>query len=260
MSSLSWYFTGTSGNSAHARKTVRVAKRAINPDGTKVELRKSHRFPVAIPIEASWRGPDGIAVTEEAIAKQVNANGGFLEMANFPDLGTRVTLTNFLSAETVEARVLATPDTRSGVSSGMIVELVIPSESFWGVDLQVKKTAVEMRKLETSLRSQGIDLRLLKEFRDAVDYVRTAATVAHQLRELQLHGREETEALALMSEERVRRAASLCLAIVTDLDEERVNSETKGLDELYFSLEQACDRLRILLNRHEPARRVNSRP
>ena len=105
----------------------------------------------------------------QAIAKQVNANGGFLEMTIYPPVGSRITLTNFLSAETAEARVLATPSSREGVSHGIIVELIKPSDSFWGVNLQVKKTSVELQKLEKSLQAEGIDFRLLNEFRDTVD-------------------------------------------------------------------------------------------
>jgi hypothetical protein len=100
---------------------LRVTRRSTNPDGTKVELRRSRRFPVAVPVEASWQTPDGTPVKQDAIARQVNVRGGFLEMANHPELGSRITLTNFLSAETLDARVLATPNTRAGVSNGIII-------------------------------------------------------------------------------------------------------------------------------------------
>jgi len=72
-----------------------------------------------------------------------------------PEVGNRITLTNFLSAETAEARVLATPHSREGVSHGIVVELIISSESFWGVNLQVKKASVELQKLEDSLRRRA---------------------------------------------------------------------------------------------------------
>lgn len=238
---------------------MRVTRRATNPDGTKVELRKSSRFPVAVPIEASWQTSDGRASKQEAIARQVNIRGGFLEMANYPELGTRITLTNFLSAETVDARVLATPNTRAGVSNGIVIELVAPSDTFWGVDLQVKKTAVELRKLETSLRNQGIDLRLLKEFRDAVDYIRTAATVAQQLRERQLQGRGDDEVLALIAAERARRATNLCLEVASDMDAAKSSKEPKVMSEAYRGLQQACDRLRQLRKRQEADRHDSDR-
>ena len=236
-----------------------MAKRATGPDGSKVERRKTQRFPVTVPMEASWRGSDGMAVKEQAIAKQVNANGGLLEMANYPEVGSRITLTNFLSAETAEARVLATPSSREGVSHGIIVELIVPNESFWGVNLQVKKTGVELQKLEKSLQSEGIDLRLLNEFRDAVDYVRTAAVIVQQLRERQMHGRDDDDLASLIIAERIRRTTNLCLEVITDLDAGKVSNGTKGVDELYRSLEQACDRLRHLLKSREPDRYLTTR-
>jgi hypothetical protein len=236
-----------------------MARRGTSPDGSKVERRKARRFPVIVPIEVSGRGPDGMAIKEQAIARQVNANGGQLEMSTYPDVGSRITLTNFLSAEAADARVLATPQSREGVSHGIVVELIVPSESFWGVNLQVKKASVELQKLEDSLRSEGIDLRLLNEFRDAVDYIRTAAVVVQQLREQQMHGRDDGEVVLLLTAERIRRATNLCLEVVTDVDAGRVTPDTKGADELYRSLEQACDRLRHLLKSREPGRYLTTR-
>jgi len=236
-----------------------MARRGTSPDGSKAERRKAQRFPVTVPIEVSWRSPEGTAMKEQAIARQVNVNGGQLEMSNYPDVGSRITLTNSLSAEATEARVLATPFSREGVSHGIIVELITPSESFWGVNLQVKKASVELQKLEESLRLEGIDLRVLNEFRDAVDYIRTAAVVVQQLREQQMHGRDDGEISLLLTAERIRRATNLCLEVVTDMDAGRVSADSKGVDELYRALEQASDRLRHLLKSREPDRYLTTR-
>src|SRR3984957_11423975 len=97
-------------------------------------------------------------------------------MNNYPENGSRVTLTNFLSAETVEARVLSTPYSREGDSQGIVVELVVPSDQFWGVSLPGKKTAMELHSLEQALQAEVIDLRLLGEFRDAAEFVRPVST------------------------------------------------------------------------------------
>jgi hypothetical protein len=236
-----------------------MARRGTSPDGSKSERRKSARFLVTVPIEASWKGPDGTAFKAQAIARQVNANGGLLEMANYPEVGSRITLTNFLSAESSEARVLATPYSREGVSNGIIVELIVPNENFWGVNLQVKKTSVELHKLEKSLRSEGIDMRLLSEYRDTVDYIRTAALAVQQLRESQLRGREDTEIISVLVAERVRRATNICLEIRADIDAARLTNDTKGVEDLYRAMEQACDGLKHLLKSLEPDRYVTTR-
>lgn len=233
--------------------------RGTTPDGSKVERRKSYRFLVAVPIEASWRNSEDVPVLVQAVARQVNANGGFLEMTIYPTVGSRITLTNFLSAETAEARVLATPSSREGVSHGIIVELITPSESFWGVNLQVKKTSVELQKLEKSLQAEGIDFRLLNEFRDTVDSLRTTALAVQQLREFQLKGQDAAEIISMLVADRVRRATNLCHELVADVDAGKMSRENKEVDELYAALELACDRLRHHLKSRNPDRYVTSR-
>ena len=241
------------------RKSPIMTGRGTTPDGSKLERRKSNRFLVTVPIEASWREPEGVPVHVQAVARQVNANGGYLEMAQYPSVGSRITLTNFLSAETAEARVLATPNSREGVSHGIVVELITPSESFWGVNLQVKKTSVELQKLEKSLQSEGIDFRLLNEFRDTVDTLRTTALAVQQLREFQLKGRDAGEVVSMLVADRIRRATNLCYELVADIDAGKVSSETKAVDELYHSVEKACDRLRHLLKSRQSDRYVTTR-
>jgi hypothetical protein len=241
------------------RKSAIMTGRETSPDGSKAERRKSYRFLVAVPIEATWRNSEGVPVLIQAVAKQVNANGGFLEMTLYPSVGSRITLTNFLSAESAEARVLATPNSREGVSHGIVVELITPSESFWGVNLQVKKTSVELQKLEKSLQAEGIDFRMLSEFRDTVDSLRTTALAVQQLREFQLKGRDAGEIVSMLVADRVRRATNLCHELVADIDAGKLSSETKEVDELYDCLELACDRLRHLLKSRRPDRFVTTR-
>jgi hypothetical protein len=193
---------------------------------------------VVVPIEVTWRGADGIEVKEEAAARQVNANGGFLKMSVYPDAGSRVTLTNFLSARTADARVIAEPNAREGVASGIVVELISPDESFWGVDLQVKKTIVELENLEKALKREEMDLRLVKEYRDAVDLIRKAAQTLEQLREHQFRELDNSDLLSTLAADRIRRAISLCRDVATDLHTGRVKNQSQDVDELQRALEQ----------------------
>jgi hypothetical protein len=203
-------------------------------------------------LEVSWRGPDNEVVKQEATARHVNLNGGLLEMMQQPEMGSRVTIANLISAETAEARVLATPNTREGVAHGIAIELIVPSETFWGVDLQVKKASIELQKLETSLRDSGIDLRLLKEYRDAVEYVRTVSGSVKQLRECQLQECSDSEVVLSLCADRIHRATALLVELVADLDAGRISAETKGTEEFYHSIEQNLNRLKRLLNQSEP--------
>jgi len=219
-------------------------KRPMSADGSSVERRKSRRFPVVVPIEVGWRGADNVAVKQDAVARQVNANGGFLKMSVYPELGTRVMLTNFVSAQTADARVIAAPHAREGVANGVIVEFIVPNEKFWGVDLQVKKTIVELRNLEKALQCEDMDLRLVKEYRDAVDYMRTAAGTLEQLREHQFRNMDYSELLSTLATDRVRRTIALCLGVVADLDTGRLKNASKDVDELYQALGHVHEHLR----------------
>jgi hypothetical protein len=204
----------------------------MTADGTNAERRKTRRFPVVVPIEVSWRGKDGISVKEDAVARQVNANGGFVKMSSYPELGSRVTLANFLSAQTAEARVLAAPDSRPGVANGIVVELITPNESFWGVDLQVNKTIIELQSLETALKSEDIDVHLMREYRSAVDNIRTITETLQQLRKGQSQGAESDELLSVLATDRIRRVSNLCREVIADVDAGHIKKESKTADEL----------------------------
>jgi hypothetical protein len=217
----------------------------MNADGSTVERRKGYRFPVVVPIEVSWRGVDGIAVKEDAVARQVNANGGFLKMANYPEVGNRVTLANFLSAQTAEARVLASPYAREGVANGIVVELIVPNEIFWGVDLQVKKTIVELQNLAQALQCDDMNLRLVKEYREAVDCIRTAALTLQQLRECQLRGLNDDGQLSALASGRIRRTINLCLEVIEDLDAGRLTDDSEGVEQLCRVIEHVHDRAKV---------------
>jgi hypothetical protein len=211
---------------------VTIKKRPLTADGTNAERRKTRRFPVVVPIEVSWRGKDGISVKEDAVARQVNANGGFVKMSSYPELGSRVTLANFLSAQTAEARVLAAPDSRPGVADGIVVELITPNESFWGVDLQVNKTIIELQSLETALKSEDIDVHLMREYRSAVENIRTITETLQQLRKGQSQGAESDELLSVLAADRIRRMSNLCREVIADVDAGHIKKESKPADEL----------------------------
>lgn len=219
-------------------------KRPISSDGSNIERRKSRRFPVVVPIEVSWQGADGAAFKEDAVARQVNANGGFLKMAVYPDLGRRVTLTNFLAARAAEARVLAAPQDREGVANGIIVELISPNESFWGVELQARKTIAEVENLEKALQYEDMDLQFVKEYRDSVDCIRNAAGTLQKIRESRFRDEiDQKDLLAALAIDRIRRATSICMDVAADIDAGRAKSELRELEDLYRALEHLHEQL-----------------
>ena len=78
-----------------------------NSSTARVEHRRSKRFLVVVPAEVKWHGPGGVRIKEKAHAEEVNAHGGLLRMDTYPNVGDIVELTNLISAESVEGRVLA---------------------------------------------------------------------------------------------------------------------------------------------------------
>ena len=220
-----------------------MKKRPINADGKDLERRRSRRFPVVVPIEVSWRGAGGIATKEDAVARQVNEKGGFLKMSHYPTVGTRVTLANFLSAQTAEARVLAAPDSRPGVASGIIVELIVPSETFWGVDLQVNKTIVELENLEKALKGEEIDLNLVREYRDAMDSIARITETMQRLRTAKPRTLDDRELLSTLAASRVQRATSICLDVMADLDAGVIRQDSANVRELAEATEMLRQRL-----------------
>src|SRR5450631_1758797 len=146
-----------------------------NSSSARVEHRRSKRFIVRVATEVKWHGPGGVRIKEKAHAEEVNAHGGLLHMDTYPNLGDIIELTNIVSAVSAEGRVLAMRASTADVPQGIVVELFVPSETFWGMNFQLMKTTAGLLKLGQSLRPDSLDLRILKEFRDVADYIRRSA-------------------------------------------------------------------------------------
>jgi hypothetical protein len=213
----------------------------IRTSGSKVaaeKRRRSERSAVLIPIKVRWEGPGGKAMKAEAQAKEVNIYGGLLQFLNsgtFPVVEMK--LTNLLSGEEAQARPLAVRRSKNGTVVGLAVELLLPSETFWGMTFRLRKTTEELQKLEEDIRSEKFDSRILQEFRDSVDFVRTTAWAVQECQERQVKNRDTATVLPLLVTERVRRAIQLCAAIRKDLHESKLTSEMTGIDDLLRATE-----------------------
>src|SRR5712692_3595374 len=217
-----------------------------NPPRVKTEQRRGSRFPVIVPVQAKWQEATGRIVVETAQAREVNTQGGLLDMAKFPSVGSQLELTNLLSGETYRARVVAIRRKESQVV-GVAVELLVPSETFWGVNFQLKKTSAELLQLEHAIRSGGIDERILTDFRDAVDHVRKTAWAVQEWQERQITRHDPHTLIPLLISERIRRAAQLGNAIVSDLTSHEVTRETPGVDQLFDAVQRMQQLLADLL-------------
>ena len=221
-------------------------KLGVEPPVSKGKNRRSDRYPVVVPVQVKWSEPSGAGVIEFAEAKEVNMHGGRLELRGRPAIGSVIELTNLTSTKIAIARVISLrPSKRSDVL-GVAVELLTPSETFWGVTFRLKMAIDDLLKLEKDMkdsRSGGMDPRVLREFRDAVDYVRKTAWALQELQERQAHQRDTATVRSLLTDERVRRATQLSKALISDLDSQEVNDETAGAADLFRAIEGLNQRL-----------------
>ena len=220
---------------------------AADQPPTKPEQRRSSRFPVVIPVEVKWQEPSGKIVKETAQAKEVNAQGGLLDLKIYPWVGGDLELTNLLSGQSTQARVVGTRRSKDGAFLGVAVALVVSNQTFWGVNFELRKTSAELAELEQAIKSGGVEPRILREFRDAVDYVRKTAWAVQEWHERQLQKHDPQTVLSLLTAERIRRATQLNKAIMADLAAHEITSETTEIEESFQALESLYQRVADLL-------------
>jgi hypothetical protein len=210
---------------------------------SKGKNRRSDRYPVVVAVRVKWVEPSGASVIEFAKAKQVNMHGGLLDMKGRPAIGSVIELTNSSSAKTASARVVSLRPSKKSEVLRVAVELLTPSETFWGVTFRLKRAIDDLLKLEKAIRPGGMDPSVLREFRDAVDYVRKTAWALQELQERQAQQRDTATVHSLLTEERVRRATQLSKALASDLDSHEVTGGTTGAADLYRAIEGLYQRL-----------------
>jgi hypothetical protein len=127
----------------------------------------------------------------------------------------------------------------------------MPDEASDSLENRLKKSTAELLELEQALISGDMDARVLRDFRDAVDYVRKAAWAVAEWQARHAKSRDTSTVLPLLMFERIRRATQLCNALAIDMQSGIVTSDSQGTGEL----SEAVDNLRSLLaiQKTEPA-------
>jgi hypothetical protein len=230
---------------------VTTDKSGAEPTAPKGKNRRSDRYPVVVPVKVKWSEPSGAGVIEFAEAKEANMHGGLLEMKGRPAIGSVIELTNLSSSKTASARVVSLRLSKKSEVLGVAVELLTPSETLWGGTFRLKTAIDDLQKLEKTIRSGGMDPRVLREFRDAVDYVRKTAWALQELQERQAQQRDTATVHSLLTEERVRRSTQLSNALASDLDSHEVTDGTTGAADLFRAIEGLYRRLAELFKIRE---------
>lgn len=224
-----------------------MAQPIANQPAAATGKRRSRRFPLISPVEATWQEADGKIFRESGRATDVSAQGALLEMKNYPAVGSRIELKNLLSHESSQARVVGVRRNSEGRLAGVGIELLIPSDTFWGVNFRLKKTCADLVNLEYDMRSGSVDPLILREFRDAVDNVRKTAWAVQEWQERQARQQNPDTVLPLLTAERIRRATQLCDAIMTESAAKKIAPETVGIDEFFQAVERVHQSLSSLL-------------
>lgn len=224
-----------------------MAQPIANQPSPSAGKRRSRRFPFISPVEATWQEANGKIFREAGQATEVNVQGGLLEMKTYPAVGSQIELTNLASHESLQARVVGVRRNSEARLLGIAVEFFVPSETFWGMNLQLKKTCADLVRLEYDMRSGPIDSRILGEFRDAVDNVRKSAWAVQEWQERQSRRQDPHTVLPLLTAERLRRATQLCDTITAGLAAHDVARESVGVDEFLRAVERVHQSLLDLL-------------
>ena len=204
------------------------------------------------PVEATWQEPGGSIVREKGRATEVNAQGGLIEMKTYPAVGSQIEVKNLLSQESSHARVVGLRRNNEGQLLGVAVELLVPSETFWGVTFQLKRACADLVRLEYDMRSGSIDTRVMQDFRDAVDNVRKTAWAVQEWQERQSKQQNPQGVLPLLTAESIRRATQLCDVITAACAAGQIGHETVGVPEFLQSVEHVLEKLLDLRKDRKP--------
>jgi len=101
------------------------------------------------------------------------------------------------------------------------------------------KATAGLLKLGQSLWSDGIDGRILKEFRRETDSVRRSAWTIEESKQLHSQRHGLPEAVSLLRSEQIRSATRLCNELILELEGEEVTFKTEGIAEFYRAVERA---------------------
>ncbi len=153
---------------------------------------------------------------------------------------------NLVSGLTAKARISAIRRSSTGGLIAVTVELLPPNEAFWGLTFQLKRTTGELLKLEHGMKAGDIDPYVLREFRDAVDYIRKTAWAVQEWQERQVQKRDTATVIPLLVMERIRRGTQLYEALTADLKNHAIRPEAAEIEDLLRAVERLYEELKQL--------------
>jgi hypothetical protein len=118
------------------------------------------------------------------------------------------------------------------------------------ISARLESATAELHQLEELVKSGDLDARVLSEFRNAVDHIRSTTWAVQKWVGLSNEsGGDPFSVLPIMSAERVRRATQICSDLSLDLQTVDVGIDTPGIIELFNAVDDLHRRLATLLKR-----------
>jgi hypothetical protein len=117
------------------------------------------------------------------------------------------------------------------------------------VTARLSSATAELQVLEEQVKSGNLDPRVLREFRNAVDHIRSTAWAVQQWMGLEQTRQDPYSLLPAMAAERVRRATQLCEDLRHDLANVDIGIETPGMAELFRAIEELHQQLTPLFKK-----------
>lgn len=115
---------------------------------------------------------------------------------------------------------------------------------------RLEAATAELHQLEQLVKSGDLDSRVLSEFRDAVDHIRSTTWAVQKWVGLSNEsGGDPFSVLPVLSAERVKRATQICGDLSLDLQTVDVGLETPGIADLFNAVDDLHRRLATLLKR-----------
>jgi hypothetical protein len=111
------------------------------------------------------------------------------------------------------------------------------------VSVRLQSATSELHEVEALMASADLDARILSDFRDAVNRVRTTAWATQQYAETKDTERDPSKVLSLLAGERIRAAYQLCRAIGQDLGRPDLRFQPGQLLQLRTAAKELLQRL-----------------
>ena len=115
------------------------------------------------------------------------------------------------------------------------------------MSVRLQDATAELHEVEALLASADLDARILADFRDAVNRVRSAAWATQQYAESKDTERDPTKVLSLLAGERVRATYQLCKAVCQDLERPDLRFQPGQLLQLQTVVQELSQRLKTVI-------------